>query len=67
MLHAACSTTRSLPDAPADALSGQRTLAAMIGPLRAWYAALGLAVAAILVTPVCEPRMGVWSGVALGV
>ncbi|TVM34171.1 prenyltransferase [Oceanidesulfovibrio marinus] len=67
VLHAACSTTTSLPDAPADALAGKRTLAAMIGPLRAGYAALGLAVAAILVTPVCEPRMGVWSGVALGV
>ncbi|TVM18840.1 prenyltransferase [Oceanidesulfovibrio indonesiensis] len=66
VLHTASSVATALPDAPADAMAGKRTLPAMIGPHRAGYVGLALAVFAVGVTPLCEPRMGVWSGVALG-
>lgn len=66
ILHTANSIATALPDAPADAMAGKRTLPAMLGPLRAGYTGLALAVFAVGVTPLCESRMGVWSGVALG-
>ncbi|MFW5735373.1 MAG: prenyltransferase, partial [Oceanidesulfovibrio sp.] len=66
ILHTANAIATALPDAPADAMANKRTVPAMIGQHRAGYIGLALAVAAVIVTPLCEPRMGVWSGMALG-